>query len=108
MRKKLMLTIVGLLSSVPALAEGTDEAVAAVAGSGDTGLIAISAAIAIAVAALGGALAQAKIGASAMEGLARNPQAKDSMFIPMILGLVLIESLVIYALVIAFLLSQKV
>ncbi len=66
------------------------------------GEYAIGAGVAIGVAALGGALGQSKIGAAAMDGIARNPQAQKAMFVPMILGLVLIESLVIYALVISF------
>jgi F-type H+-transporting ATPase subunit c len=42
-----------------------------------------------------------------MEGIARNPGASGKMFVPMILGLALIESLVIYCLVIAFALIGK-
>ena len=42
---------------------------------------------------------------AALEGIARNPGAADKIFTPMILGLALIESLVIYALVIAFVFS---
>jgi len=60
----------------------------------------LAAAIAIGVAALGGALGQGKTAAAALEGMARNPQV--NLLVPMILGLALIESLVIYALVIAF------
>ena len=71
-----------------------------------TPLYAIGAGIAIGIAALGGALGQGKIGAAAMDGIARNPQAQKTMFVPMILGLVLVESLVIYALVIAFQLAN--
>ena len=63
-----------------------------------------SAAFAIGVAALGGALAQGRAAAAALEGIARNPGAKSAVFTPMILGLALIESLVIYALIIAFML----
>jgi F-type H+-transporting ATPase subunit c len=59
--------------------------------------------IGIAIAALGGALGQGRTAASALEGISRNPGAADKMFVPMILGLVLIESLVIYALVIEIL-----
>lgn len=69
---------------------------------------AIGASFAIGLAALGGALAQGKIGSTAMDGIARNPQAQKSMFVPMIIGLVLIESLVIYSLVIAFMLVGKI
>lgn len=69
--------------------------------------IAMAAAIAIAIAALGGALGQSRAAAAALEGIARNPGAADKLFTPMILGLALIESLVIYALIIAFLLQGK-
>lgn len=62
---------------------------------------AIAAAVAIAVAAFGGALGQGKAAAAALEGIARNPNAADKMFVPLLLGLALIESLVIYALLIA-------
>jgi F-type H+-transporting ATPase subunit c len=44
----------------------------------------------------------------ALEGIARNPNASGKIFTPMIIGLALIESLVIYALVIAFILQGKV
>ena len=46
--------------------------------------------------------------ARAVEGISRNPQASNKIFTPMILGLALIESLVIYGLVIAFLLYGKI
>ena len=78
-------------------------------GSGESaGLIALGAGLAIGMAALGGALAQGRTTGSAMEGLARNPQARTAMFVPMIIGLALIESLVIYALVISFFLIGKI
>jgi len=63
---------------------------------------AMAAGLAIGIAALGGALGQGKAAAAALEGIARNPNASDKLFTPMILGLALIESLVIYALFIAF------
>lgn len=75
-------------------------------GGSDQGMIALAAGLAIGVAAFGGALAQGKAATAALEGLARNPEAK--VMGPMILGLALIESLVIYALIIAFLLAGKV
>jgi len=63
---------------------------------------AIAASFAIAIAALGGSLAQGRAAAAALEGIARNPGAQSKVFVPMLLGLALIESLVIYALIIAF------
>ena len=72
------------------------------------GLLAIASAIVLGVAAYGGAAAQGKAAAAALEGIARNPEASDKLFTPMIIGLALIESLVIYAFVIAFLLQGKI
>jgi len=67
----------------------------------------MAAAIAIGVAAFGGALGQGRVGAAALEGIARNPGASGKITTPMILGLALIESLVLYAFVIAFLVYGK-
>ena len=61
-----------------------------------------AAAFAIGVAAFGGALGQGRAAAAALEGIARNPSASGAIFTPLILSLALIESLVIYALLIAF------
>jgi len=70
--------------------------------------LALAASFAIGVAAFGGALAQGRAASSALEGIARNPEAAGKIMTPMIIGLALIESLVIYALVIAFLLQAKI
>ncbi|MCB9545069.1 MAG: ATP synthase F0 subunit C [bacterium] len=70
--------------------------------------LAIAAGLAIGIAAAGGAIGQGRAAAAALEGIARNPGAQNKIFTPMILGLALIESLVIYALIIAFLLQGKI
>ncbi len=70
--------------------------------------LAIGAGLGLAVAAGLGALGQSRAVASAMEGISRNPEASDKMFLPLILGLVFMESLVIYVLVIAFFLQGKI
>ena len=62
-----------------------------------------AAAFAIGIAAAFGALGQAKGLAAACEAIGRNPGAVGPIRITMIIGLALIESLVIYALIIAFL-----
>ena len=67
----------------------------------------LAAALAIGVAALGGALGQGKTAAAALDGIARNPAARQQIFVPMIIGLALIESLVLYGFVIAFMLLSK-
>jgi len=70
--------------------------------------LAIAAGLGIAIAAIGGALGQGQAAAAALEGIARNPGASGKLLTPMILALALIESLVIYALIIAFVLSGKI
>ena len=71
-------------------------------------VIALSAAVAIGMAALGGTLGQGRAAAAALEGIARNPEAQGKIMTPMILALALIESLVIFGFVIAFLLQGKI
>jgi F-type H+-transporting ATPase subunit c len=63
---------------------------------------------AIGIAVLGGALGQGRAAAAALEGISRNPGAAARIQTPMILGLALIESLVLFALVIAYLLQAKI
>ena len=63
---------------------------------------AIAAGIGFAIAVFGGALGQSRIGAAACEGAARNPGASAKIQTMMILGLALIESLVLFALVVVF------
>jgi F-type H+-transporting ATPase subunit c len=72
------------------------------------GLYAIGASLAIGLAALGGGIGQGKAAAAALEGIARNPGASGKIFVPMILGMALIESLVLFGLIIAFILSGKI
>ena len=81
---------------------------AGAAASGDRfTYIAIGAGLAIGGAALGGTLGQGRATAAALEGISRNPGAAARIQTPMILGLALIESLVLFAFVIAFLLQSK-
>lgn len=62
----------------------------------------VSAAFVLGVAAFAGALGQGRAIAASVEGIARNPSAGPAIRTAMIIGLALIESLVIYALVLAF------
>ena len=90
-----------------ATAQEATEAVAAVAQGGfsDSALKAIAAAFAICIASALGAIAQSKVGASALDGIARNPGASGKMFVPMLLVLAFIESLVLYAFLIALMIK---
>ena len=56
------------------------------------------------IAAFGGALGQGKAASAALEGIARQPEAAGKIQMAMIIGLALIESLVIYALLIGLVL----
>lgn len=67
----------------------------------------ISAAFVLGIAAAAGAIGQGKAIAAACEGIARNPGAAGAIRLAMIIGLALIESLVIYALVIAFIVQAR-
>ena len=73
-----------------------------------SGLIAVGAGLGIGLAAFGGGLGQGRATSAALDGIARNPEAAARIQTPMILGLALIESLVIYALLIGLLLQAKI
>jgi len=95
--------------STLAFAQGADaQAVKNQGLAGNYGLIALAAGLGIGIAALGGGIGQGRAAAAALDGIARNPGAAGQIRGPMILGLALIESLVIYALIIAFILAFKV
>jgi F-type H+-transporting ATPase subunit c len=98
--KTILMTVVGVLFTGMAFAQD-GAAHAAAGGMGD--LAGLGAGLGLGLAALGGALGQGKTASAALEGIARNPAASDKVFTPMIIGLALIESLVLYAFVIAFL-----
>lgn len=84
-----------LLVSSPAFAQGTGEAVV---NYGPVG-----AALGMGIAALGCGMAQGRAAAAALEGIARNPQASDKIFTPFLLGLVFIETLVLFTFGMGFL-----
>ncbi len=79
----------------------------AAAAAPDGGLVQwsiITAGFALAIAAAGGAVGQGRAIASAAEAIARNPGAVGEIRGVLILGLVLIESLVIYVLLVTLIL----
>ena len=98
----LFMVIVGVLfSAVTVLAQAPAAAVDHAADS-SAGLKAIAAGVGFAIAVVGGAIGQSRIGAAACEGAARNPGAAAKIQTMMILGLALIESLVLFALLVVF------
>src|SRR4029079_1926319 len=62
----------------------------------------------IAIASRGGTLAQGRATAAALEGISRNPGASAKIQTPMILGLAIIESLVLFEFVTAFILQDLI
>ncbi len=108
--KKKILSLLSFLAvfAVSAVAFAQDDAQLAIVKASQGGWIALGATIGLGLAALGGALGQGRTAATALDGIARNPGAADKLFTPMILGLALIESLVLYSLLIALMLLGKI
>ena len=100
--KKLFVFALLALTASSAFAQAAERAPAA-------GVIpwgALGAAFLLGIAAAAGAIGPARAIAAAVEGIARNPSAAAAIRLSMIIGLALIESLVIYALLIAFFVYQ--
>ena len=102
------LSLIATLLSAPLAFAQAVAAVSEKANNSSYGMLALAAGLGIGLAALGGALGQGRTAAAALDGIARNPGAAGKIFVPMILGLALIESLVIYALIIAFQVVGKI
>jgi ATP synthase F0 subunit c len=79
------------------------------AASGDAGFpwLVASIGFSLAIAAAFGALGQGRAITASVEAMARQPEAGGRIFTSMIIGLALIETLVIYTLVIAFTLAGR-
>jgi F-type H+-transporting ATPase subunit c len=71
------------------------------------GLLALATGLGLPIAVVGAALGQGRAIAAALEGMARQPEASGTIQTAMIIGLALIESLAIYALVSFFMLQGK-
>ena len=106
MTKRFVLTVALVLAAgvfAPVFAQPETAA----AGAGNSDMVRwsiITAGFALAFAAAFGALAQGKGISAAAEAIARNPSAAGDIRGALILGLVLIESLVIYVLLISLIL----
>ena len=100
--KKLSMLLTALagvaLLAPAAFAQGGE---AAASGAGKSALV-IAAIFGVGIAAFGCGLGQGRIGAAAQEGIARNPGAAKSMFIPMLLALAFVETLVLLTFVTVF------
>jgi F-type H+-transporting ATPase subunit c len=99
-----MVVMVALAVGAPVAAQEPAGAPPAASGLNPVVASILTAGFALGIAAGLGAIGQGRAIASAAEGIARNPSAAGDIRGVLILGLVLIESLVIYVLFISLLL----
>ncbi|WP_234735480.1 ATP synthase F0 subunit C [Tellurirhabdus bombi] len=78
------------------------------AAEGGAGLIAIGAGLGAGLAAIGAGLGIGKIGGSAMEGIARQPEAAGRIQTAMLIIAALIEAVALFAAVICLLISFNI
>ena len=90
------------IASVPNIALAQEGA------SSGGSLVGLAAGLVVGIAALGGTLAQGKAVSSSVEAIGRNPGAAGELKTPIILGLVFIETLVIFSFVVALQLIGKI
>lgn len=72
------------------------------------GYVGLGAGLTMGLAALGGTLGQGMAARAAFESIARNPSAAGALNVPFFVGMALIESLVLFAFAVAFLLNGNV
>ena len=101
MRKFATILLVALAISVLAPAAFAQEGGAAKPAAGPNWL-ALAGAFGMAIAAAGCGYAQSRVAAAACEGIARNPGAVEAIRAAMFLGLVFVETLALFTLVIVF------
>jgi F-type H+-transporting ATPase subunit c len=99
-KKTILLFVLLVLTAFSAF--GQDAATTTTAQNSGVRWGVIGAAFVLGIAAAAGAMGQSRAIVAACEGIARNPGAAGPIRLAMIIGLALIESLVIYALLIAF------
>lgn len=102
-KKHIILLVLLALTAVSAFGQ---EAATTTAAANPVRWGVIGAAFVLGIAAAAGAIGQSRAIVAACEGIARNPGAAGAIRLAMIIGLALIESLVIYALLIAFFVYQ--
>lgn len=100
-KRVLVVALMLLCLALPAMAQETSGGGAAPSGGVRWG--AIGAAFLLGISAAAGAIGQGRATSAAADGISRNPGAAGAIRTMTIIGLALIESLVLYALLIAFL-----
>ena len=100
--------VLSLALAAPAFAdasapEGDTAAVSETQADNTTGMKALAAAVAIGIAAAGGAVAMGLATGKSAESVSRQPEAEGKIRTMMMLGLVFIETAIIYALLVVIL-----
>jgi F-type H+-transporting ATPase subunit c len=116
LKKGLAVLAMAAILATPALAFGQEmgkkddhgAAAAAAGNSGSSSNLGLALAFGLAIAAFGGAISQSNAIAKAVDAVARQPEAGARIQGMMIIGLALIETLVIYMLLICFMMMGKV
>lgn len=105
-----VILIMGTIATIGAFAASGDSTgtaaqteTVAVASDNTTGLKAIASGIAIGLAACGGGIGMGISGGKAAEGISRQPEADGKIRTNFMLGLVFIETAIIYALLVVIL-----
>lgn len=103
--KKINLALLAA-AMAPAFAMAQEHAAAAAASPASASAY-WAAGLCLGIAAAVGAFSQSRAAVAALEGIGRNPSAAKAAFVPLILSLALIESLVLFAFVVSFSLAAK-
>ena len=105
-----VIIVMGMIATIGAFADtgtgadaGTTQVTADASADNTTGLKAIAAGIAIGLAACGGGIGMGISGGKAAEGISRQPEADGKIRTSFMLGLVFIETAIIYALLVVIL-----
>lgn len=107
MKRNLIRLSIGMLTVMASALTALAQTPAAAETSVGKGLGYIGAVVGFGIAAGLCGLGQGRIAAAACEGLARNPGAYKGVPLPLILGLVFIETLVIFTLVVVLLIVPQ-
>ncbi len=104
MKKMLFLSILFIMVAVPAFAKEAESSPVSVEKLAYYSAIGVIIVLAMAGAVVGGAIAQGNVISGAVKSIAKNAVAGGKITLTAVVGMAFIESLVIYALVVALIL----
>jgi F-type H+-transporting ATPase subunit c len=107
MKKTILLMVMMLILGISGVALAQEAGASASAGHYYYGMAALAAALGVAFGAVGAGIGQGLATKGAVEGIARNPGTSGKVTVTLIIGLAMMESLVIYALVVALIIFYQ-